>query len=79
MHAPALSDVTVLYVIPHTAVLGAILLTGYLGGAVATHLRAGGGWYPVTFPIMVGAVVWTGLLLRDARLQALLPVRRSNV
>lgn len=74
-----LTACTLLYVVPQTAVLGAILLTGYLGGAVASHLRAGGGWYPVTFPIMVGALLWTGLLLRDARLRELLPLRRPAV
>jgi hypothetical protein len=63
------------YLIPQTAVLGAILLTGYLGGAVATHLRVGEtgkSWIPVAF----GVVIWLGLLLRDARLRALLPLRK---
>jgi hypothetical protein len=60
----------VLYVIPQTAVLGAILLTGYLGGAVATHVRAG---EPFWFPIIFGVLVWLGLYLRDARVRALLP------
>jgi hypothetical protein len=64
---------TVLYLIPQTAVLGAILLTGYLGGAVATHVHAGESfWFPVAF----GVLVWLGLLLRDARLRKLLPWRR---
>jgi hypothetical protein len=63
----------ILYAIPQTSVLGAILLTGYLGGAVATHVRVGEPFY---FPLIVGAVVWVGLYLRDARLQALIPVRR---
>jgi hypothetical protein len=65
---------TVLYVIPYTAVLGAILLTGYLGGAVASHLRHGDGLFPVLFPAIFGAVVWGGLYLRDARLRALVPL-----
>jgi len=60
------------YVIPRTAVLGAILLTGYLGGATATHLRVG---EPFFLPIIVGVVVWLGLFLRDARLRALVPLR----
>jgi len=67
---------TVLYVIPWTSVLGAILLTGYLGGAVASHLRAGQGWYPISFPIMVGMLIWLGLVLRDSRLRLLIPIRR---
>jgi hypothetical protein len=62
-----------IYVIPRTAVLGAILLTGYLGGATATHVRAG---EPFIMPIIVGVVVWLGIFLRDARLRALVPLRR---
>jgi len=65
---------TVLYLIPQTAVLGAILLTGYLGGATATHVRIEDPmWFP---PIIMGALVWLGLLLRDRRLWPLLPFRR---
>jgi hypothetical protein len=60
------------YAIPRTAVLGAILMTGYLGGATATHARVGEPFY---LPIIVGIVVWLGLFLRDARLRALIPVR----
>lgn len=63
---------TVLYLIPRTSVLGAILLTGYLGGAVATHVRVGEGWFPVLFPVFFGALLWGGLFLRDARLRAAL-------
>src|SRR5436190_7435042 len=63
----------VLYVIPQTAVLGAILLTGYLGGAVATHVHASETFW---FPVVVGVLVWLGLFLRDARIQALVPLRR---
>jgi hypothetical protein len=66
---------TVLYLIPRTSVLGAILLTGYLGGAVATHVRLWEGWFPVLFPVIFGAVLWGGLFLRDARLRALVPLR----
>jgi hypothetical protein len=63
----------VLYVIPRTAVLGAILLTGYLGGAVATHVRAS---EPFWFPVLIGVLVWLGLYLRDARIRAIVPLRR---
>lgn len=63
---------TLLYAIPRTAVLGAILLAGYLGGAVATHLRFGDLWY---MPLAVGIVLWLGLWLREPRLKALLPLR----
>jgi hypothetical protein len=66
---------TVVYLIPRTSVLGAILLTGYLGGAVATHVRVAEGLFPVFFPVIVGALLWGGLVLRDARLRALLPLR----
>jgi Mn2+/Fe2+ NRAMP family transporter len=64
-----------IYAIPQTAVLGAILLTGYLGGAVATHLRAGE--IPkIAGPVVFGVLVWLGLFLRDPRLRKLLPFRR---
>ena len=66
---------TVLYLIPRTAVLGAILLTGYLGGAVATHVRAADGIFPVVFAVTFGVVLWLGLYLRDARLRELVPLR----
>jgi hypothetical protein len=64
---------TALYVLPQTAVLGAILLTGYLGGAVATHVRVGGDLFSVVFPVIVGALLWGGLVLRNPRLRTLLP------
>ena len=67
---------TILYLIPRTAILGAILLTGYLGGAVATHVRAGEGWFPILFPVIFGVLIWGGLYLRDARLRALIPLRQ---
>jgi hypothetical protein len=67
---------TVLYLVPRTAVLGAILLTGYLGGAVATHVRVGEGAFPILFPVIIGALLWGGLVLRDPRLAALLPLDR---
>src|SRR5262245_59626849 len=66
---------TVLYLVPRTAVLGAILLTGYLGGAVATHVHAGHGLFQILFPVIFGALLWGGLVLRDAQLRALLPLR----
>ena len=56
---------TILYLIPRTAVLGAILLTGYLGGAVATHVRVGEEVFPVIFPVILGALLWGGLYLRN--------------
>jgi hypothetical protein len=64
---------TALYAIPQTSVLGAILLTGYLGGATATHVRVND---PFIAPIIIGMVVWGGLYLRDPRVRALLPFRR---
>jgi DoxX-like family len=63
---------TVLYVIPRTAVLGVILLTGYLGGAVASHVRIGDAPFPVLFPAILGALLWLGLVLRDDRVKRLL-------
>jgi len=63
---------TVIYLIPRTAVLGAILLTGYLGGAIATHVRIGEPFLP---PLLLGVLVWLGLYLRDPRLRALVPLR----
>jgi hypothetical protein len=66
---------TVLYLIPRTAILGAILLTGYLGGAVATHVRVGEALFPALFPVVFGALLWGGLWLRDERLRALIPLR----
>jgi hypothetical protein len=62
-----------LYLIPQTAVLGAILLTGYLGGATATHVRVDEAYF---MPVVVGILVWLGLYLRDPRLRALVPWRR---
>jgi len=63
---------TVLYVIPQTSVLGAILVTAYLGGATASHLRVG---EPFFGPIILGMIAWLGLFLRDRRLRSLLPLR----
>jgi hypothetical protein len=67
---------TVLYVIPRTAVLGAILLTGYLGGAIATHVRVGNPLFShILFPVYIAVLIWGGLYLRDERLRALIPLR----
>jgi hypothetical protein len=66
---------TILYLIPRTAVLGVILLTGYLGGAVATHVHAGHGPFEILFPVVFGVLLWGGLVLRDDRLRTLLPLR----
>jgi uncharacterized membrane protein (UPF0182 family) len=71
----ALLASTVLYIIPRTTILGAILLTGYLGGAVATHVRVGAGVFPIVFPVIIGVFVWGGIYLRDERLRALIPLR----
>ena len=67
---------TAIYMFPRTSVLGAILLTGYLGGAVATHLRVGDPLFShILFPTYLGVLLWLGLYLRDARLRALIPLR----
>ncbi len=71
-----LTSATILYLIPRTAGLGAILLTGYLGGAVATHVRVGGGWFPILFPVIFGVLLWGGLWFRTNELRALLPLRK---
>jgi len=62
------------YLVPRTSVLGAVLLTGYLGGAVATHVRVGNPLFThVLFPTYVAALLWGGLMLRDTRLRAFIP------
>lgn len=63
-----------LYVVPRTTVLGAVLLTAYLGGAVVTHVRISDAFIA---PIIIGVLVWAGPFLRDARVRALLPLRRG--
>ena len=70
-----LAVASILMMIPRTAVLGCILVTGYLGGATAAQVRAQDPWF--LFPIVLGALCWVGLYLRDARLRALLSVRIS--
>ncbi len=70
----------VLYVVPRTSVLGAVLWTGYLGGAIATHVRLGNPLFThVLFPVYVALLLWGGLWLRDSRLRALLPLRSEGV
>jgi hypothetical protein len=64
----------VFYLIPATSVLGAILFTGYLGGAILTHLRVG---QPVYMQASLGVLIWLGLYLREPRLRALLPIRKK--
>jgi hypothetical protein len=61
------------YAVPRTSILGAILLTGYLGGAIATQLRMREPWF--LFPFVIGVLLWAGLFLRDVRLRALIPWR----
>ncbi|HEV3112552.1 MAG TPA: DoxX family protein [Candidatus Binataceae bacterium] len=68
---------TLVYLIPRSAVLGAIFLTGFLGGAITSHLRVGDPWFTHTlFPIYIGLLVWGGLFLREDRLRVLIPMRR---
>jgi hypothetical protein len=66
----------ILFLIPRTAVLGAVLLTGYLGGAIAAYTRMGQP-YPVLVPLSTSMIAWLGIWLRDERLRALLPIRRG--
>jgi hypothetical protein len=65
----------VLYLIPQTAMLGAVLLTGYMGGAIASYVRIGE-WYPPLVPFTTAVLAWGGLWLRDARIRELMPFRR---
>jgi len=66
----------VAYAVPRTAIIGAVLMTGYLGGAIATHVRLGNPLFShVLFPIYVAALVWGGLFLRDGRLRAIVALR----
>jgi len=69
----------VLYLVPRTSVLGAVLLTGYLGGAIATHVRVSSPLMTHTlFPLFVAALIWGGLYLREERLRDLLPLQQRN-
>jgi len=66
----------ILYMVPRTAVLGAILLTGYFGGAIAAQVRVGNPLFShVLFPVYLAVLIWGGLFLRDSRLRALIPLR----
>ena len=65
----------ILYAIPQTSILGAILLTAYYGGATATHVRLGQPWY---FPVVFGILTWIAMYLREPRLRELVPLRRSH-
>jgi len=65
---------TILYAIPRTSVLGAILLTGYLGGACSTHVRVQDGTFNMVFPVIFGIILWAGLYLRDGRVRNLIPL-----
>ncbi|MFZ0744366.1 MAG: DoxX family protein [Terracidiphilus sp.] len=69
---------TIIYAIPRTAVLGAILLTGFLGGAVAIQMRAGSPLFETIFPVIFGVIVWAGIYLRDERLCGVFPFRRMR-
>lgn len=71
----ALLASTLLYLLPRTSILGAVLLTGYLGGAVASNVRAQQPLFNVVFPVIFACIAWGGLWLRDARLGELLPLR----
>lgn len=66
------------YALPRTARIGAILMTAYLGGAIATHVRAESGLFPIVFPILIAALLWGGLLLRDPQVWALLTKPRDT-
>jgi hypothetical protein len=67
---------TVVYAIPRSAVLGAVLLTGYLGGAVAIQLRAGSPTFETVFPVIFGVVLWAGVYLRECGLRRVFPIKR---
>jgi len=67
---------TILYAIPRTSMLGAILLTGYLGGACSTHVRVQDGAFNTVFPVIFGVILWSGLYLRDGRVRNLIPLRK---
>jgi hypothetical protein len=69
---------TLLYVAPATSVLGALLLTGYLGGAVATQVHARSSAFETMFPVIFGVLIWISMLLRESRLRELLPIGRRS-
>lgn len=67
---------TLFYAIPKTAVFGAVLMTGYLGGAVAIQMRAGSPAFETVFPVIFGVMAWAGVYLRECRLWSVFPLRR---
>jgi len=67
---------TITYLVPRTAILGAILLTGFLGGAVAIQLRAGSPLFENLFPVLFAILMWAGIYLRECRLTSIFPIRR---
>lgn len=67
-----------IYLFPRTAVLGAVLQTGYLGGAIAIHLRADTGLFTYIFPVLIGLMIWGGVYFREPRLWPLLPLRKAG-
>jgi hypothetical protein len=67
---------TAMYVTPRTSILGAILMTGYLGGAVSTQVRAGSSLFETIFPVILGILMWAGIYVRDGQLRTLIPLRR---
>ena len=69
---------TILYVVPRTAILGAILLTGYLGGATSIMVRAAAEGHSFLFPVVFGILVWAGIFLRDEKLRSLIPMRKQS-
>jgi hypothetical protein len=71
-----LLGIVVLYVVPRTSILGAVLLTGYLGGACATNMRAGFGPFETIFPVLFGVIAWVPVYLLNERVRALMPIRR---
>jgi hypothetical protein len=79
--APLLATIlfvlTILYLVPRTSILGAVLMTGYLGGACACNLRAGSSAFETLFPIIFGAIVWVPVYLLDPRLRALVPIQKT--
>lgn len=70
---------TLIYALPRTSVLGAILLTGFLGGAAFVHIRVNGSLWDVGENLLIGVAAWAGLWLRDDKLRYLLPFRRSTI
>lgn len=74
----ALLACTLLYLIPRTSILGAVLLTGYLGGAVAANVRAQQPLFNIVFPVIFACIAWGGLWLREGRLTELLPLKSKG-